>query len=467
MEITVKVDDKLVQEVKDARSSLAKLKAAIDKARKAAAKWFDPDGLKLSEESEKKISDAHLAYDSKVAEMTNCIAETILGQKIDVDSENGINNGPENGQQVKNDGANADTEPNTLRKLAKQQEAEQVKNIFADGTYVTINDVNIMDLNAALYCEDPAARKSGVEKNFKDLSVGLKRVALYLDHACITKDKDPIGAPGVYAFMEAIKAIDELPENDWKLLFRAFIVTAENTYATDWSALLLKLSDTAKLDNVKDLFRSICARMYAVIGEPKKDIYNRVCEAIENAKKWNLPEELDDEEPKETAPETTKEEKKEAAKEPAADAKFPAPVEELPEFLARVKKANTKEDINKLSGEARVATTGSEAKGLVFYGDPFITTKDYSLLQQAIADREQEIKKKEVKDFRFLRRAGDFKSSFAVRIAHDLYRRIKGDKDIKFDYLRDITGLLTDDKEKAQLLAEINTTARNVGELKE
>ena len=41
MEITVKVDDKLIQEVKDARSTLTKLKAAIDKARKAACKWFD------------------------------------------------------------------------------------------------------------------------------------------------------------------------------------------------------------------------------------------------------------------------------------------------------------------------------------------------------------------------------------------------------------------------------------------
>ena len=128
---------------------------------------------------------------------------------------------------------------------------------------------------------------------------------------------------------------------------------------------------------------------------------------------------------------------------------------------------STKEEINRLVGEARIATIGSEAKDLVFYGDPFITTKDYALLQQALADREQELKKKEVKDFRFLRRASDFKSSFAVRIAYDLYRRIKGDKDVKLDHLRDIAGLLSDDKEKTQLLAEINTYARNIGQGKE
>ena len=50
MEIKVNIDDKLIEEVKDARSALAKIKAAIDKARKAAAKWFSSSDLKLSEE---------------------------------------------------------------------------------------------------------------------------------------------------------------------------------------------------------------------------------------------------------------------------------------------------------------------------------------------------------------------------------------------------------------------------------
>ena len=477
MEITVKVDDKLVQEVKDARASLAKIKAAIDKARKAAAKWFDPNGLKLSEESEKKIGDAHLVYDQKIAEITNAVAESILGQKIDVDAENPET---ENGQQVKSDSANADAEPKTLRELSKQQATKQVKNEDAQNdnepadeqftdqakagndVTVTINDVHIVALDVAEQYTSPYSFNPKANKDFDDLPAGLKRVVCYLSKTCLTQDNNPSTVHHLCAFMRAMRSIDELPATDWKLLYRAFIVAAENALVPDWRALLYKLADTAKLDNTRDVFKSVCARMYAVIKEPAKSTYIRLCEAIEEAKKWNLPEELnDDEGPKETAAEHTEEEKKE----PAADAKIPAPVEELPKFLKLVKLASNKEEINRLVGEARIATTGSEAKGLVFYGDPFITNKDYALLQQALADREQELKKKEVKDFRFLRRAGDFHSSFAVRIAYDLCRRIKGDKDVKLDHLRDITGLLSDDKEKAQLLAEINTYARNIGEL--
>ena len=227
------------------------------------------------------------------------------------------------------------------------------------------------------------------------------------------------------------------------------------------------LIDLSQKENAKRILRSICARQFAFVGEPKRAVYSRLSAAIKHENdKLDLPDDLDDE-PKEPAQEQIKEEKKAETKEPAAGAEFPAPVEELPNFLKLVKLASNKEEINRLVGEARIATTGSEAKGLVFYGDPFITNKDYALLQQALADREQELKKKEVKDFRFLRRAGDFKSSFAVRIAYDLYRRIKGDKDVKLDHLRDITGLLSDDKEKTQLLAEINTYARNIGEAKE
>ena len=227
------------------------------------------------------------------------------------------------------------------------------------------------------------------------------------------------------------------------------------------------LSELSQEDNANLILNSVCARQFAFVGEPKRAVYSRLSAAINHEfDKLNLPDDLDDE-PKESAPEPTKEEKKEEAKEPAADAEILAPIEELPEFLARVKKAETKEDFNRLSSAARFVTTGREAKELVFYGDPFITNKDYGLMQQALADREQEIKKKETKTCRFLRRAGDFRSSFAVRIAYDLYRRIKGDKEVKFDHLRDIAGLLSDDKEKAQLLAEINTTARNVGEFKE
>ena len=52
MEIKVYIDDKLIEEVKDARSALAKIKAAIDQARKAAAKWFSSSDLKLSDDAE-------------------------------------------------------------------------------------------------------------------------------------------------------------------------------------------------------------------------------------------------------------------------------------------------------------------------------------------------------------------------------------------------------------------------------
>ena len=51
MEIKVNIDDKLIEEVKDARSALAKIKAAIDKARKAAENWFSSSDLMLFDES--------------------------------------------------------------------------------------------------------------------------------------------------------------------------------------------------------------------------------------------------------------------------------------------------------------------------------------------------------------------------------------------------------------------------------
>lgn len=512
MEITVKVDDKLVQEVKDARSTLTKLKAAIDKARKAACKWFDSDGLKLSAESEKKISEAHIAYDSKVAEMTNHIAETILGQKIDVDTENGTSDGnngtngdkngtgtgSENCRQVKSDSANADAEPKTLRDLAKQQTAEQVKNDAAieqtevfdfidysgvkgitgmaeDGKvreYITVNDVDIAPLpKFAEITKDQALRIFGLgptAEHFMPLPVNIKRIAVYLRYAEIGSGfSDPYKKLKAVAYIRAVKSIIDLPAIDWPHIQEAFMLVGANTCSINERKIMYALADIGHKDNAERQLKSIFSRQYAFIDEPETAVYDRLQSAIDHvSEKHELPDDLNDE-PKDTADEPAKQEKKEEVKEPAADTEFPAPAEELPEFLDRIKKANSKEEINKLCGDARVATTGSEAKGLVFYGDPFITNKDYALLQQALADREQELKKKEVKDFRFLRRAGDFKSSFAVRIAYDLYRRIKGDKDVKFNHLRDIAGLLSDDKEKAQLLAEINTTARNVGEFKE
>ncbi|WP_286036287.1 hypothetical protein [Succinatimonas hippei] len=496
MEITVKVEDKLVQEVKDARSSLAKLKAAIDKARKAASKWFDPDGLKLSEEAEKKVGDAHLVYDQKIAEITNAVAESILGQKIDVNAEIPET---ENCQQVKSDSANADAEPNTLRKLAKQQRAEQVKNEepaeqaenfdFADFSgvkgitgmakdgqvreYITVNDVDIAPLDKVEAITKQQAEGifliPSLAEGFMSLPAGVKRTAIYLRFALI---KDVIYESSKredVAYIRAVKSIIDLPDSDWPQLHQAFEIIGAYSTAASSRALMKVLIDLSQKENAKRILNSICARQFAFVGEPKRAVYSRLSAAIKHENdKLDLPDDLDDEPKENTAkPESAKEEKKEEAKEPAADTGFPAPAEELPEFLDRVKQANTKEEINKLCGDARVATTGSEAKDLVFYGDPFITNKDYALLQQALADREQELKKKEVKDFRFLRRAGDFRSSFAVRIAYDLYRRIKGDKEVKFDHLRDIAGLLSDDKEKTQLLAEINTYARNIGEAKE
>ena len=303
-------------------------------------------------------------------------------------------------------------------------------------------------------------------KKFMPLPTGVKRIAVYLYFAQINDAIYKSNKCEAVAYIRAIKSIIDLPDNDWPQLHQAFEIIGTLSTAASSRALMKDLSDLSQIDDAKRILNSICARQFAFVDEPKHAIYIRLSTAIKHEiEKLDLPDDLNDEpndEPKETAPEPAKEEKKE----PVAD-KIPEPVEELPEFLARVKQASTKEEITKLSGTARVATTGSEAKGLVFYGDPFITNKDYALLQQALADREQEIKKKEVKDFRFLRRAGGFKSSFAVRIAYDLYRRIKGDKDVKLDHLRDIAGLLSDDKEKTQLLAEINTSARNLGELKE
>ena len=491
MEIKINVDDKLVQDVKDARSALAKIKDAIDKARKAACKWFDPNGLKLSEESEKKIGDAHLVYNQKIAEITNVVAESILGQKIDADAESG-SPGTENGQQVKSDAANADAEPKTLRELAKLPTAEQVKKdasaeqpkgfdffdysgvkgitgMAEDGQvreYITVNDVDIAPLDKVEAITKQQAEGifllPSLAEDFMSLPVGVKRVAVYLCFAFIRDIPNESNKTEVIAYIRAVKSIIDLPDNDWPQLHKGFEFVGIFADAASTRAMMELLSDLSQKENAKRILNSICARQFAFVGEPKHAVYSRLSAAIKHENdKLDLPDDLNDE-PKETTTEPAKEEKKE----PAAD-KIPEPVEELPEFLARVKQASTKEEINKLSGTARVATTGSEAKGLVFYGDPFITNKDYALLQQALADREQEVKKKEIKDFRFLRRASDFKSSFAVRIAYDLYRRIKGDKDVKLDHLRDIAGLLSDDKEKTQLLAEINTYARNIGQGKE
>ena len=494
MEIKVNIDDKLIEEVKDARSTLAKIKAAIDKARKAAAKWFASEDLKLSDDAEKKINDAHLVYNQKIAEISNVVIENILGQKIDVDAET------ENYRQIKKDGADADTEPKTLRELAKQPAAEQVKNedvqndvkndaeqkddfdftdcsgvkgitgMAEDGEvreYITVNDVDITPLSEfAEITKDQALRIFGLgptAEHFMSLPVSIKRVAVYLRYAELGGGfSDPYKKLKVVAYVRAVKSIIDLPDIDWPHIHEAFILVGANTSSINERKIMYALADIGRKDNAERQLKSIFSRQFAFVNEPETAVYDRLKSAMDLVSdKLDLPDDLNDE-PKETAPESAKEEKKE----PAAD-KIPEPVEELPEFLDRVKQASTKEEITKLSGTARVATTGSEAKGLVFYGDPFITNKDYALLQQALADREQELKKKEVKDFRFLRRAGDFKSSFAVRIAYDLYRRIKGDKDVKFNHLRDIAGLLSDDKEKAQLLAEINTTARNVGEFKE
>lgn len=325
MEIKVNIDDKLIEEVKYARSTLAKIKAAIDKARKAAAKWFSSEDLKLSDDAEKKINDAHLVYNQKIAEITNVVIESILGQKIDVDAEIEANNendelnnekaasdnkNTESYRQVKDISANADTEPKTLRELAKQSSTEQVK---------------------------------------------------------------------------------------------------------------------------------------------KEDAQNIT----------DLPDDLNDE-----RVETTTEQAEKENNEPTAD-KMQVITEELPEFIERIKKANTKEEINKLVGEARVKTAGADAKRLSDYNNTFISTQDYDLLQQALADREQEIKKNEIKPFRFLRRASEFKSSHAVRIAYDFYKRIRGDKEITIDYLRESIGWLSKAAEKAQLMAEVNTYARNIGQGKE
>lgn len=486
MEIKINVDDKLVQDVKDARSALAKIKDAIDKARKAAAKWFASENLILSDDAEKKINDAHIVYDQKIAEISNVVIENILGQKIDVNAET------ENCQQVKKDDAKADAEPKTLRELAKLPTAEQVKKdasaeqpkgfdffdyngvkgitgMAEDGQvreYITVNDVDIAPLDKVEAITKQQAEGifllPSLGEDFMSLPVGVKRVAVYLCFAFIRDIPNESNKTEVIAYIRAVKSIIDLPDNDWPQLHKGFEFVGIFADAASTCAMMELLSDLSQKENAKRILNSICARQFAFVGEPKHAVYSRLSAAIKHeSEKLDLPDDLNDEQE-----ETTTEPAKEEKKEPAAD-KIPEPVEELPEFLARVKQASTKEEITKLSGTARVATTGSEAKGLVFYGDPFITNKDYALLQQALADREQEVKKKEIKDFRFLRRASDFKSSFAVRIAYDLYRRIKGDKDVKLDHLRDIAGLLSDDKEKTQLLAEINTYARNIGQGKE
>ena len=405
MEIKVNIDDKLIEEVKDARSALAKIKAAIDKARKAAAKWFSSSDLKLSEESEKKISDAHLVYNQKIAEISNVVIENILGQKIDIETENPET---ENCQQIKNDGADADAEPKTLRELAKLPTAEQVKKdasaeqpkgfdffdysgvkgitgIAEDGQvreYITVNDVDIAPLDKVEAITKQQAEGifllPSLAEDFMSLPVGVKRVAVYLCFAFIRDIPNESNKTEVIAYIRAVKSIIDLPDNDWPQLHKGFEFVGIFADAASTRAMMELLSDLSQKENAKRILNSICARQFAFVGEPKHAVYSRLSAAIKHENdKLDLPDDLNDEPKENTAkPEPTKEEKKTETKEPAATTEFPSPVEELPEFLARVKKANTKEDINKLSGEARVATTGSEAKGLVFYGDFFITNKD-------------------------------------------------------------------------------------------
>ena len=246
MEIKVNIDDKLIEEVKDARSTLAKIKAAIDKARKAAAKWFASEDLKLSDDAEKKINDAHLVYNQKIAEISNVVIENILGQKIDVDAET------ENYRQIKKDGADADTEPKTLRELAKQPAAEQVKNedvqndvkndaeqkddfdftdcsgvkgitgMAEDGEvreYITVNDVDITPLSEfAEITKDQALRIFGLgptAEHFMSLPVSIKRVAVYLRYAELGGGfSDPYKKLKVVAYVRAVKSIIDLPDID-------------------------------------------------------------------------------------------------------------------------------------------------------------------------------------------------------------------------------------------------------------
>lgn len=144
MEIKVNVDDALVQETKDKCTVLVKLKTAIDKAKKSAAKFFAVEDLQLNASTQDKLNYAQNEYDAKASELADAVVTSILGyglsdaknemailnnNKTETDNENpGIDNKPESYQQVKSDTANTDTEPKTLRELAVKQSAEQVKN---------------------------------------------------------------------------------------------------------------------------------------------------------------------------------------------------------------------------------------------------------------------------------------------------------------------------------------------------
>ena len=141
MEIKVNVDDALVQETKDKCTVLVKLKTAIDKAKKSAAKFFAVEGLQLNASTQDKLNYAQNEYDAKASELADAVVTSILGyglsddnnkfnnDKTETDNENpGIDNKPESYRQVKSDTANTDTEPKTLRELAKQQTDAQVKN---------------------------------------------------------------------------------------------------------------------------------------------------------------------------------------------------------------------------------------------------------------------------------------------------------------------------------------------------
>lgn len=128
MEIKVNVDDALVQETKDKCTVLVKLKTAIDKAKKSAAKFFAVEDLQLNASTQDKLNYAQNEYDAKASELADAVVTSILGYGLsDANNENlRIYNKPESYQQVKSDTENTDTEPKTLRELAKQQKDEQV-----------------------------------------------------------------------------------------------------------------------------------------------------------------------------------------------------------------------------------------------------------------------------------------------------------------------------------------------------
>lgn len=141
MEIKVNVDDALVQETKDKCTVLVKLKTAIDKAKKSAAKFFAVEDLHLNPSTQDKLNHAQNEYDNKASELADAVVTSILGygitdankddnnDKPETDNKNPeTDNNTENCKQVKSDTENTDTEPKTLRELAKQQTDEQVKN---------------------------------------------------------------------------------------------------------------------------------------------------------------------------------------------------------------------------------------------------------------------------------------------------------------------------------------------------